>query len=44
MDALPLIDFNGNGRIDPSDIAIALAMAEAEAEQEDVPDVQRPDF
>ena len=27
----PLIDWNGNGQIDPSDIAISLAIAEAEA-------------
>lgn len=26
----PLIDWNGNGRIDPEDIAISLAMAEEE--------------
>ena len=27
----PLIDWNGNGRIDPPDIAIALVIAEEEA-------------
>ena len=26
----PLIDWNGDGRIDPSDIAISLAIAEEE--------------
>jgi hypothetical protein len=26
----PLIDWNGNGRIDPSDIGISLAIAEEE--------------
>ena len=26
----PLIDWNGNGRIDPSDVAIGLAIAEEE--------------
>ncbi len=26
----PLIDWNGNGRIDPEDIAISLAIAEEE--------------
>ncbi len=32
----PLIDWNGNGRIDPSDIAITLAIAEEEeADDED---------
>ena len=36
----PLIDWNGNGQIDPSDIAISLAIAEeeeinAEAEEDD---------
>jgi len=30
-----LIDWNGNGKIDPSDIAISLAMEEEEAEMED---------
>ena len=39
----PLIDWNGNGRIDPSDIAISLAISEEEdgdddeTEEEDVP-------
>lgn len=26
----PLIDWNGNGRIDPADVAISLAIAEEE--------------
>ena len=39
----PLIEWNGNGRIDPSDIAISLAISEEEdgdddeTEEEDVP-------
>lgn len=32
---IPLVDWNGSGQIDPSDLAISLAMAEAEAEEED---------
>ena len=33
---VPFIDWNGNGRIDPSDIAISLAIAEEEEkDQED---------
>ena len=35
MCEIPLIDWNGNGRIDSQDIAIALAIAESEAEEED---------
>jgi len=31
---IPLIDWDGNGQIDPSDIALTLAMNEA-AEEED---------
>ena len=27
---IPLIDWNGNGKIDPSDIALSLAIAEGE--------------
>ncbi len=34
MNEIPLIDWNGNGRIDPADIAIALAIAEEEASDE----------
>ena len=35
----PLIDWNGNGQIDPSDIAITLAIAEEEeAEDENAGD------
>lgn len=30
MNEIPLIDFNGNGHIDPEDIALALAIAESE--------------
>lgn len=32
---IPLIDWNGSGQIDSSDIAISLAMTEAEAEDEE---------
>ena len=31
----PLIDWNGNGRIDPADIAISLAIAESEENDDD---------
>ena len=31
MNEIPLIDWNGSGRIDPQDIAQTLAMAEAAA-------------
>ena len=31
----PLIDWNGNGRVDPADIAISLAIAEEEMSDED---------
>ena len=36
----PLIDWNGNGQIDPSDIAITLAAAEEETDVEDDDDRQ----
>ena len=32
---IPILDWNGNGRIDPQDIALTLAMAEAAEEEED---------
>ena len=35
MNEIPLIDWNGNGRIDPQDIAQTLAMTEAAQEEED---------
>ena len=35
MNEIPLIDWNGNGRIDPKDIAISLTMAEEQEETED---------
>ncbi len=39
MNEIPLIDWNGNGRIDPPDIARTLAMREtAEAEKEEEED------
>ena len=42
MCRIPPIDWNGNGRIDPADIAVFLAMNEAgfEDEDEDGPDVE----
>ena len=33
----PLIDWNGNGRIDPSDVAIGLAIAEEEKRNQERP-------
>ena len=30
MNEIPLIDWDGNGRIDPQDIALSLAIAEDE--------------
>ena len=38
MNEIPLIDWNGNGRIDPSDIALTLAMTEEAEEQEEEDD------
>ena len=36
MFKMPLIDWNGNGKIDPSDIALSLSMAEGkELDDED---------
>lgn len=35
MCKVPLIDWNGNSRIDPSDIAISLAIAESEEMDEE---------
>ena len=35
MDEIPFVDWNGNGRIDPEDIAISLAIAETQKEMED---------
>ena len=31
---IPILDWNGNGRVDPQDIALSLAIAEAEEEEE----------
>ena len=31
MNEIPLIDWNGNGKIDPTDISLTLAIAEDEA-------------
>ena len=38
MNEIPLIDWNGNGRIDPQDIALTLAMQEAEEAEEEEDD------
>ncbi len=35
MNEIPLIDWDGNGRIDPSDIALSLAIAESEVTEDD---------
>ena len=35
MNEIPFVDWNGNGRIDPEDIAISLASAEEQEETED---------
>ena len=35
MNEIPLIDWDGNGRIDPQDIALSLAIAEDEEEIDD---------
>ena len=35
MNEMPLIDWNGNGRIDPRDIALSLAMAGEKTETEE---------
>lgn len=32
---IPLIDWNGNGQIDPQDVALSLAIAEEENEEDD---------
>ena len=32
---IPLLDWNGNGRVDPQDIALSLAIAEAEEEDDE---------
>ena len=40
MDEIPFVDWNGNGRIDPEDIAISLAIAEEQEETEEDDDIQ----
>lgn len=41
MNEIPFVDWNGNGRIDPEDIAISLAIAEEQEEtEEDDDDIQ----
>lgn len=37
MNEIPLIDWNGNGQIDPQDIALTLAMQEEAEEEGDEP-------
>lgn len=32
---IPILDWNGNGRVDPQDIALSLAIAETEEEDEE---------
>ena len=32
---IPILDWNGNGRVDPQDIALSLAIAETEAEDKE---------
>ena len=38
----PLIDWDGNGQIDPSDIAISLAIAEEEEMDEETEGIRHP--
>ena len=38
MCTLPLIDWDGNGKIDPSDIAVGLAIAEEEKRNREADD------
>ena len=40
MNEIPFVDWNGNGRIDPEDIAISLAFAEEQEETEEDDDIQ----
>ena len=35
---IPILDWNGNGRVDPQDIALSLAIAEAEEGDDDEDD------
>ncbi len=37
---IPILDWNGNGRVDPQDIALSLAIAEAEEGDDDEDDEQ----
>ena len=43
MEPIPLIDWNGNGTIDPDDIAISLAMSEEAQANEDYEDEDTTD-
>ena len=38
---IPILDWNGNGRVDPQDIALSLAIAETEEEEENDEDDER---
>lgn len=38
MNEIPLIDWNGNGKIDSQDIALSLAIAESEREESNADD------
>ena len=40
MNEIPFVDWNGNGRLDPEDIAISLAIAEEQEETEEDDDIQ----
>ena len=35
---IPILDWNGNGRVDPQDIALSIAIAEAEEGDDDEDD------
>lgn len=37
---MPLVDWNGNGRIDPSDVAISLAVEEEQREEGIFPELR----
>ena len=40
MNEIPFIDWNGNGQIDPADIALSLAIAESENAEKDLDDAE----
>lgn len=39
MDSIPFVDWNGNGIIDPDDIALSLAIAQETSDAEDEDDI-----